>query len=318
VQVLEFALLALSNGPTVSVDMLSRKQPVVTGLNGGLGNQMFQYAAGRALALRCGAPLKLDLSRYVRDGKRRYELGALSICATPAGKADLARFTLQPDAESPWRARLKRCRYGIVRAAPVYNERHFHFDADVLALRAPVYLSGYWQTEKYFAEFAAALRRELAPREGLEPENAAIAAAIDATNAVSLHVRRGDYVTEPRTSRYHGVCSIDYFRAAAEFIEKRAGAIHLFVFSDDQEWCRDNLALGMPTTFVAANSPDRGFRDMQLMARCRHHVIANSSFSWWGAWLNPSPTKIVVAPQRWFDAGSADTRDLIPASWVRL
>jgi hypothetical protein len=302
--------------------MFSRKQPVVVGLIGGLGNQMFQYATGRALALRCGAALKLDLARFASYRKRRYELDALSICAGPASKADLARFRLGPEPPNalhgPWPERLRRLRYGIVRVAPVYHERQFHFDVDVLALRAPVYLSGHWQSEKYFAEFAEVLREELAPRERLEGENAAIAAQIDATTAVSLHVRRGDYVTEPGTNRYHGLCSIDYFRSAAQFIAERVGAIHLFVFSDDLEWCRDNLKLGMPTTFVAANAPDRGFRDMQLMARCRHHVIANSSFSWWGAWLNPSPAKVVVAPHRWFDAGTGDTRDLIPASWVRM
>jgi hypothetical protein len=94
--------------------------------------------------------------------------------------------------------------------------------------------------------------------------------------------------------------------------------MHLFVFSDDQDWVRDNLRFAPPTTLVAANSPDRGFRDMQLMARCRHHIIANSSFSWWGAWLNPASAKIVVAPKRWFAANVNDTRDLLPDGWVSL
>lgn len=281
---------------------------------------MFQYAAGRALALRCGADLKLDLFGYAAFGKRRYELAPFGVSAEPVSEGELARFRLRPEAQDAWRRRLRRwlAGHGWPSSSSVYVERQFHFDADVLTLRAPVYLDGYWQTEKYFADVVEVLRREFVPREGLEPENAAVAAQIDASTAVSLHVRRGDYVTEPNTGRLHGLCSMDYFRAAVQFIQMRVGPVHLFVFSDDQDWSRSNLRLGPPTTFVAANSPDRGFRDMQLMARCRHHVIANSSFSWWGAWLNPSPDKIVVAPQRWFSAGDRDTRDLLPEPWVRL
>jgi hypothetical protein len=131
-------------------------------------------------------------------------------------------------------------------------------------------------------------------------------------------VRRGDYVSEPDVSRYHGICPPDYYRSAVDYIAQRVPDIHLFVFSDDQDWVRDNLRFGPPTTLVAANSPDRGFRDMRLMTLCRHHIVANSSFSWWGAWLNPATDKIVVAPQQWFSASSNDTRDLIPPSWVRF
>ena len=141
---------------------------------------------------------------------------------------------------------------------------------------------------------------------------------IDAVNAVSLHVRRGDYVDNPSTNRWHGICSLDYYQRALDYIGFHAEAPHLFVFSDDQKWTRANLRFAAATTFVEINPPDRGYRDMSLMARCRHHIIANSSFSWWGAWLNPSHEKIVVAPKQWFSAARNDTRDLIPPGWVRL
>jgi hypothetical protein len=293
---------------------------VVARLIGGLGNQMFQYAAGRALALRCGATLRLDLSGFATYPKRRYELGDFPICATAASEADLARFGLRPEAQFGWRRRVR----GLLPfkakpwASPTYRERHFHFDARVVDLRAPIYLDGFWQTERYFSDFADTLRLEFCPAAPLESENAAVAAQIDATSAVSLHVRRGDYVDEADINRFHGVCSLGYFRAAVQYFHERVGSIHLFVFSDDQGWSRRNLLLGLPTTFVDANSSNRGFRDMQLMARCSHHIIANSSFSWWGAWLNPSPAKIVVAPRRWFGASTNDTRDLLPEAWVRL
>ena len=179
-------------------------------------------------------------------------------------------------------------------------------------------MEGYWQSYRYFADAADKIRQELTPRDPMEPGNAAVAAEIDAVEAVSLHVRRGDYVTNAGAAPFHGLCSLDYYRAAVNHVRARVGAPHLFIFSDDHDWARDNLRFDLPTTYVVANPPDRGFRDMQLMARCRHHITANSSFSWWGAWLNPRHDKIVVAPQAWFADPKIDTRDLIPQGWTRL
>jgi hypothetical protein len=293
---------------------------VVTRLIGGLGNQMFQYAAGRALALHCGAALKLDLSGFATYPKRRYELGDFPICATPVSEADRAGLGLRSRAQAGWGRRVLRL-LGIdvePETSPIYREPHFHFDTQVRKLSPPVYLEGYWQSERYFADCADLLRRELTPAAPPEPENAALAARIDAVTAVSLHVRRGDYVNEPDIGRYHGTCSDGYYQSAVDYIAGKAGDIHLFIFSDDQEWVRDNLRFALPSTLVAVNPPDRGFRDMQLMARCRHHIVANSSFSWWGAWLNSAPDKIVIAPRKWFRVEENDTSDLIPESWIRL
>jgi hypothetical protein len=293
---------------------------VVTRLIGGLGNQMFQYATGRALALRREADLRLDVTGFAAIGiraRRRYELDSFSIHGRVASDEDIARFGR---AGRPLFGRVLRwLRPGKADDTwPIYREPHFQFDPVVPELPAPIYLDGYWQTERYFSDIARVLRQEFTAREPPDRENEALAAAIDAANAVSLHVRRGDYVDDPTTHRYHGVCSPDYYQRAVDHICGRAGVPHLFVFSDDQQWTRANLRFVVPTTFVGANSPDCGYRDMLMMARCRHHIIANSSFSWWGAWLNPSPDKIVVAPQQWFGASSNDTRDLIPPGWVRL
>jgi hypothetical protein len=295
---------------------------VVTRLIGGLGNQMFQYAAGRALALRCGAALKLDLSGFVAKvpAKRRYALDCFSIHASAASKADLARFYRPPGPRSRRMDRvLQRLHIHWPEGDwPIYREQHFEFDPAVGQLMAPTYLDGYWQSERYFSDIAGVLRRDFTVKAPLNPENEALAAGIDAANAVSLHLRRGDYVEDPTTNRYHGICSLDYYERALACITARAGPPLLFIFSDDQQWARANLRLAVPMTFVDANPPDQGHLDLQLMARCRHHIIANSSFSWWGAWLNPSPDKIVVAPQRWFGGAGHDTRDLIPPNWVQL
>jgi hypothetical protein len=294
---------------------------VIARLMGGLGNQMFQYATGRALALRREAELKLDVSGFAAavggHTKRRYELGSFSIHGSVASDGDIARCgcagTLRFDRVLRW------LRIGKADDTwPIYSEPHFQFDPAVRELPVPVCLHGYWQSERYFADIAGVLRQEFTAREPSDRKNEALAAAIDAANAVSLHVRRGDYVDNPTTHRYHGTCSLEYYRRAVDHIAARAGRPHLFVFSDDLQWTRANLRFAAPTTFVGANSPDCGYRDMLLMARCRHHIIANSSFSWWGAWLNPSRDKIVVAPQDWFGASRNDTRDLAPPTWVRL
>jgi hypothetical protein len=292
---------------------------VIVRLIGGLGNQMFQYAAGRALALRHGAELKLDVSGFDAYKRRRYELDALAIRASVATGTDLAMFGADARPRSQFAERVRR-RLRIHRKSrfPVHREPHFQFDPTLALLRPPVFLDGYWQSEKYFSDCAATLRRELTASAPFDAANAAVAARIDAVTAVSLHVRRGDYVDDPKTNRYHGTCSLDYYRRAIELITARVDSPHVFVFSDDSPWTRANLRVEGPTTFVDANPADRGFRDMQLMSRCRHHVVANSSFSWWGAWLDPSPDKIVVAPKRWFNADDIDTRDLVPATWVRL
>jgi hypothetical protein len=293
---------------------------VVARLFGGLGNQMFQYATARALAVRRGATLKLDITGFADLGthtERWFELDSLQIRANAADDVDLAPFGRVRE------SRLDRVlrRLGIDRsngAWPIYRERHFQFDPAVPELPVPVYLDGYWQSERYFSDIAALLQQEFTAKAPLDPKNAALAQSIDAVNAVSLHVRRGDYVDNPATNRFHGICSLDYYQRALDYISVRVGEPHLFVFSDAQQWTQANLRYAAATTFVDVNSPDRGYRDMGLMARCRHHIIANSSFSWWGAWLNPSREKIVVAPDRWFSNSRNDTRDLIPPGWVRL
>lgn len=288
---------------------------VTVRLIGGLGNQLFQYATARALALRHGAEVKLDLSGFESYGLRRYELDAYPIAADIAAPEELAAI----DAGRPTSGLLGRV-LARLRPHPAqhYREPHYHYDPELARQALPILLDGYWQSERYFIDVADVIRRELTPRDALEPDNAAVAADIGEVNAVSLHVRRGDYVSNAHTNAYHGICSLDYYRAAVAHIREKVAEPHFFVFSDDHDWTRENLKLDLPMTYVVANAADRGYRDMQLMSLCQHHVIANSSFSWWGAWLNPSPAKMVVAPATWFAAGANDTKDLVPAGWVRL
>ena len=290
---------------------------IITRLTGGLGNQMFQFAAGYALSLRRGVPLELDVTSYARDELRVYELSAFNLPATIASAETLARLPKKTKGIGGMIKRLTTVASADL--IPIHREPHFEFDARVFNLEAPHALSGYWQSERYFMDQRAVVRAAFTARAPMEPENEAVAAAIKAASVpVSLHVRRGDYVTSTTASAMHGTCSLDYYRAAMASILSRAPAAHFFAFSDDAAWTRENLGSSAPITYVASNPPTRGFRDMQLMSLCHHHIIANSSFSWWGAWLNSRAQPRVIAPARWFAGSDKDTRDLLPASWERV
>jgi hypothetical protein len=188
----------------------------------------------------------------------------------------------------------------------------------VLDAPRDTHLDGYWQSEKYFQDIAATIRRDFTLATDLSAQDRAVADAIADVNAVSVHVRRGDYVTDARTRAAHGVCSNEYYLQACDMIIRRQPDPHFFVFSDDLDWCRSHLQLPGAATYVGHNGPDRDYADLYLMSQCRNHIIANSSFSWWGAWLNPRSDKVVIAPCQWFSGLDVDTRDVLPDGWIRI
>jgi hypothetical protein len=151
----------------------------------------------------------------------------------------------------------------------------------------------------------------------LSGKNADIAEQIGRVNAVSLHVRRGDYVKNPKTTATHGLCSLDYYHTAIRYIYETVEQPYFFIFSDDMAWVKEHLKIDAPCQYVDHNQGKESFNDMHLMSLCKHHIIANSSFSWWGAWLNSSPEKIVIAPNKWF-ANQNNIKDLLPNDWVTL
>ncbi len=281
-------------------------------VGGGVGNQLFQYAAARALALRRGVPLMIDTRRYRTGRWPIYGLGAFAIEALPPDA------TLPREDRKAWRQVLNRV-IGPGGQFTVFREAAFAFDRTVLSLPDWTYLYGNFQSVRYFADQEATLRRDLVFVAPMRDASRAIADEIAATTAVSLHIRRGDYVTDPRANRVHEILDLDFYRRAAGLIAQQSGATPtFFVFSDDREWIADNLRLDFPLRLITHNDPSSAAEDLRLMAACRHHIIANSSFSWWGAWLNPSPDKIVVAPKAWFRDTTKDDSALIPAEWIRV
>lgn len=284
---------------------------IVTRLIGGLGNQMFQYAAGRALAARRGVPLRID-----RRGFADYKTHAFGLQHFAANLVDAEAGELPMGGGE---SRLNRWLRRVSGREPkVFAERAFTFDPEVLGLGAGTYLDGYWQSERYFSDLESVIREDFRIVTPPSDENRAWLDHIGRVGSVSMHVRRGDYVSNPSANAVHGTCDLDYYRRAVATVAARVGGdIELFVFSDDPDWVRDNMELSYPAHLVRHNNADTNYEDLRLMSACRHHIIANSTFSWWGGWLDSRSDSIVVAPKYWFRSSTPDARDLIPDRWLR-
>jgi hypothetical protein len=296
-------------------------------LIGGLGNQMFQYAAGKALAERHGVPLALDISGFRDYALRPFLLDRLLVPeAAAAVQTEPSRKPETNFTRAKWKARIDRllgkARLPKLASSPnEYREPHFHYDPAFETLGPRISLFGYFQSERYFNSIAGDLRDWFSPREPLGAAAAAALKRIEASRLpVSVHVRRGDYL-KPGTQEVHGILGESFYRQVFDRLENMIGReAEIFIFSDDPAAAEQvlNFIPGWRLNHVRGD-PERPWEDMALMARCRHHVIANSSFSWWGAWLNPSPDKIVVAPRAWFAATELNKRntiDLYPAGWI--
>ncbi len=282
---------------------------IIVRLAGGLGNQMFQYSAGSSLAERHGVELVLDTTLTLEIG-RPYELGCFDIQARICPVWEVARV---PNKSLMVRG-LQRFRPSSRKFVTVVAEDRAtnRFAPEVLTAPDFSYLCGWWQFEDYFADHKPAIRSAFEFAR-LSVESERIGDDIKRGTSVSVHVRRGDYVEHAHL----GFLDESYYRRAVEIIQDAIGEVRLFVFSDDPAWCADNLSFLAPVTVVDRPlAPGRDWEDMCLMSLCAHHVIANSTFSWWGAWLNPSPSKLVVAPTTWVQS---DRRigDPVPTRWIR-
>lgn len=288
---------------------------------GGLGNQLFQYATARRLALQNGVPLTLDhLSGFARDFyKRRYLLD----------RFDVRGDTIDPRAAyaTNWgrlrrniRVRLNQSR--DLAAKTYIREDNTRFDPRMLDLKVsrPIYLEGYWQYEGYFADIRETLCEELTLRTPHDEQNLEVARKIRSVAAVCLHVRRLHGV--PNTADAKPVMNpswkhyVDpsYFQKAVELMAQKVESPHFFVFADYPDWAKEHIRAPYPIEFITHNGAERDYEDFWLMGQCRHFIVANSTFSWWAAWLSRNPGKIVIAPR---DAiGPEQVLKSAPDSWL--
>ena len=291
---------------------------VISHIIGGLGNQMFQYALGRTLSLDRNESLHLDISGFNRYGLHQgFELSRVFECPVEvASKTEI--FDILGWQQLPLIRRiLARSSMQLFRRDGFIVEPYFQYWPAINQIPQKSYLFGYWQSERYFQFHADIIRADFIFKSPLVGSNFKLAEQICSTNAVSIHVRRGDYVKNSKTTLIHGLCSLDYYRAAIQLMVERTQEPYFYIFSDDITWVRDNLKIDLPHCYIDHNNGLDSYNDMHLMSLCRHHIIANSSFSWWGAWLNPNSEKIVIAPRKWF-ANENNVEDLIPEGWITL
>jgi len=256
-------------------------------IQGGLGNQMFQYAHGRNLELS-GRKVVFGTSFFAgnknnKDIVRDFKLDKFNIATS-------VDFSPKEHLISNIWTKVK---------------RKFGFKVEE-----------YFQNEKYFINIADIIRKEFTLKKPLSNKAQEILGNIENSSSVSLHVRRGDYIKDKKINTFHGICGMDYYQRATELIKEKISNPIFFVFSDDIAWAKDNFK---GSEFVFVSDPEiEDFEEMFLMSKCKHNIIANSSFSWWGAWLNNNQYKIVIAPKRWFNDEKANQNEIVPKRWIKI
>ncbi len=291
---------------------------IIARLDGGLGNQMFQYAFGWSLARRWGTRLWLDLSSYASHPAHGFLLDRFCIEASALPPQEMWRLPCRYQTPAPrgrawlrslWPGgRLKR-----------FREKPFGFQEKHLEAPDDVYLVGYWQSSRYFDAVADDLARQYALRCALSPASQRVAGRMQACRSVAVHVRRGDYVTDPQAAQLYAPVPPDYYRTAIEHFAASAGpGVEVFVFSNDMAWCRAHLQWPWTTHWVDHNTANTAEEDLMLMASADACVIANSTFSWWAGWLAQRRGARVYAPPRWFQPGTLDASHILPADWIRI
>jgi len=297
---------------------------VTVQLLGGMGNQMFQYALGRHLALLNGTELKLDTSILLNwsPGKhavnRGFDLDIFQLEPHFASRKETLAYHAD-GASVPQKIlyRLKKQFTGDLRT----TEPFFHYHSDILKLKGDIYLAaGTWQSYRYFEEIAGTIKQDFSFKLPLTAHAETMHEKIKQRISVCLNVRRTDYLTVANTAEAMANVPIDYYSRALKAMQEMVGAFEVFVFSDDMDWCKANFGfIEQPVHFVDHSYADKKFNNyLQLMKACNHYIIPNSTFAWWAAWLNSRADKRVIAPLQWFNDPSVNTNDLIPPSWKRL
>ena len=285
---------------------------IVVKIIGGLGNQMFQYAFAKALEQK-GNKVKIDVSgfkNYKLHGG--YQLDSFSIDLEKTNKTENLKF------------KIKHLFFKIFTKigynySKKINEKSLLFDKSLLEIENRSYVEGYFQCEKYFKSIRKLLLNQFIDKSNYSDYlNKIKSKIISSKNTTSLHIRRGDFVNDTNM-KIHGICDLLYYEKAVDKLENIIGPATYFIFSDDINWCKKNLKLAN-VHFIENNGKGTPHQDMHLMSLCNHNIIANSSFSWWGAWLNKNQNKIVIAPKKWFadEKLQKQSKSIVCDNWIKV
>ena len=295
---------------------MRKKTEIIIHIGGGLGNQMFQYALARNISRLNGIDFKLDISSHFNhcDDGRKYELSHFNIVENFATVEEIAGF--EKFEKRNGRKNLIHNMFFANRSLYI-KEDTSHFNEKILKLNHPAYIFGWWHNERYFKNNEETIRKEFTLRGHQYEKFTQKLKEISKENSVSIHIRRGDNLTDPKVLSYLEPCTLEYYKKASEKMAENIKNPIFYIFSDDTEWAIKNLSLKFPTKF---HDPEnfQDYEELLLMSACKHNIIANSTFSWWGAWLNKNPQKIIIAPQKWFRDPVRNLQPIVPSEWLRL
>lgn len=300
---------------------------IISKLSGGLGNQLFQYAIGRALAINNNTDLLFDdffyTSVYNSELQRTCLLEKFHTKYTIANQNDINNILSKKNLLRAFKRHILR------KKIPYYlenciEEKEMYFDSNMFKCNKNVYINGYWPNQEYFLHIRDVLLKEIKLRpEYISNDCSLLQKKINSTsNSISIHIRRGDYLlTHNGTNQLFGICSLDYYNNAISYITQYIQNPKFFVFTDDVQWVIDNFECSFPWEIIS--SPKlHDYEELEIMSLCKHNIIANSTFSWWGAWLNQNPEKIIIAPKKWYSNKDFqyfyEHSDFVPKSWIRL
>lgn len=280
---------------------------IVVKMIGGLGNQMFQYGLAKSLSLKYGTKIFIDLEFFDQDfdstglTKRKFELDCFKFKKRYLSSWKLYIFKLL-------------CEKRVLNFVKI-EDKNINFNK-LKSRIFNLYLNGYFQNYSYFKDFEEKLRKDFEFKKKPNKKNIKILKDIARNNSVSIHFRRTDYVTNKITNKHHGVCNLDYYQKTVKLIGEKVKDPIFYIFSDDINWVKVNFKIKYKTYYIDHNK--KGWQDLRLMSQCKHNIIANSSFSWWGAWLNENREKIVIAPKKWFAGYKFNKTDRIMKDWIIL
>jgi len=294
---------------------------IYTKISSGLGNQLFQYALARQLSLKSNIPLKLDISFYDTQNLRNYKLDHYNIKASIATKDEVEHLLSVYNRKSIY----SKLYNGIERRLPKYFKKHYYedewwvFEPEVFKTFGNVYLDGYWQNYKYFQNFDKRIFNEFTLKHDYSVEYKIISVIQQDPLSVSLHIRRGDYVNDSYAKNLMGILPLDYYYKAIKYLKEKLIRPSFYIFSDDLEWAKNNLHIDTDVTYMDIENGNKDYLELYMMSLCRNNVIANSSFSWWGAFLNQNPNKIIITPAQWVQSDITNSKINIQfPNWVKL
>ncbi|CAG1023235.1 O-antigen biosynthesis glycosyltransferase WbnK [Patescibacteria group bacterium] len=295
---------------------------IITKLTGGLGNQMFQYALGRALSIKNNTNLLLDISELGQNDeligdfiKRGFRLELFNINAEIASKNELEKFKLGINNT----IKLHLAVLGVKDLNIYYKQITRLYDKRLHSLKANIYLDGVWPTYKNFKSIRNTLLKEFTLKEAPNNINSRMLEQIKNSNSVALHIRRTDYIFKKSASQHFIHLDNGYYSKAIEIIKEMVKNPIFYIFSDDIDWVKNEMQFSTTDIiYCDINDHDHGYEDMRLLQNCKYFIIANSTFSWWGAWLSEYKDKIVIAPKQWFQNEVKNPIDINLNEWIVL